>query len=245
VAQSDSEASFPLAISAGTFLSVRQTTAPLGWATLTSKSIGRAPSEFRPSKYARAAPILEGLTILAGFGVVFPAGTYDASDPTQQALSIGNSTWDFAPTFGLTYTTPPILAEGTEISVRFFWNNYLENPTTHYSAGDLLDLEFALTERIGRFQVGAAGFYFWQPEDDELFGVVVPPAACQGSSTRSHRQLRHARIWLLRKAQGPIHAHRRKQRKVFRRGLWVDQEVLIALSDFLEVSSRDMSAVGH
>jgi hypothetical protein len=136
-----------------------------------SRSFGK----FRPSKYARAAPILEGLTILAGFGVVFPAGTYNASDPTQQALSIGNSTWDFAPTFGHTYTTPPILAEGTEISVRFFWNNYLENPTTHYSAGDLLDLEFALTERIGRFQVGAAGFYFWHRRTTSYSGLWFHP----------------------------------------------------------------------
>jgi hypothetical protein len=136
-----------------------------------SRSFGKV----RPSKYLGAAPILQGLTILAGFGVVFPAGTFSASDPTQQALSIGTNIWDFAPTFGFTYTTPPILAEGTEISVRFFWNNYLENPRTNYSTGDLLDLEFAVSERIGRFQVGVTGFYAWQREDDELFGVAIPP----------------------------------------------------------------------
>ena len=136
-----------------------------------SRSFGK----LRPSIYKGALPIFEGLTILAGFGVVFPAGKYDLSDPLQQALSIGNNTWDFAPTFGFTYTTQPILAEGTEISARFFWNNYLENPTTHYRAGDLLDLEFAVSERIGRFQVGVTGFYAWQVEDDELFGVAIPP----------------------------------------------------------------------
>jgi hypothetical protein len=136
-----------------------------------SRSFGK----MRPSKYAGAYPILEGLTILAGFGVVFPTGTFDASDPTQQALSIGTNIWDFAPTFGFTYTTAPILAEGTEISVRFFWNNYLENRATHYRTGDLLDLEFAISERIGRFQVGLTGFYAWQAEDDELFGVPIPP----------------------------------------------------------------------
>ena len=136
-----------------------------------SRSFGK----LRPSKYAGAAPILQGLTILAGFGTVFPAGTYTASDPTQQALSIGNNTWDFAPTFGFTYTTAPMLAEGTEFSARLFWNNYLENPTTHYSTGDFLDLEFAVSERIGRFQVGVTGFYGWQSEDDKLFGIVVPP----------------------------------------------------------------------
>jgi hypothetical protein len=135
----------------------------------------RSFGQLRPSKYAGAPPILQGLTIVAGFGVVFPAGTFTASDPTQQALSLGTNIWDFAPTFGFTYTTAPILAEGTEISVRFFWNNYLENPNTDYLTGDLLDLEFAVSERIGRFQVGVTGVYAWQNEDDELLGLAIPP----------------------------------------------------------------------
>jgi len=135
----------------------------------------RSFGTLRPSKFEGAPPIQGGLTVLAGFGVIFPAGTFTASDPTQQALSIGTHTWDFAPTFGITYVTPPILADGTEISLRFLWNNYLENTATKYSTGDLLDLEFALTERIGRFQVGVTGFYAWQSEDDELFGVPIPP----------------------------------------------------------------------
>jgi hypothetical protein len=129
----------------------------------------------RPSKFLGAYPILQGLTILAGFGVVIPAGTFDASNPTEQALSIGTNIWDFAPTVAFTYTTPPILAEGTEISAKFYWNNYLENPETHYSTGDILDLDFALSEHIGRFQIGAAGAYVVQIQDDRLFGVPIPP----------------------------------------------------------------------
>ena len=135
----------------------------------------RTFGKLRPSKFPGAYPIFQGLTILVGFGVVFPAGTYDASDPTQQALSIGANIWDFAPTVGFTYTTPPIVAEGTEISFRFYWNNYSENPTTHYWTSDVLDLEFALTERIGRFQLGVTGLYFFQVGDDELFDVPIPP----------------------------------------------------------------------
>lgn len=136
-----------------------------------SRSFGK----LRPSKFPGALPIFQGLSVLGGFGVVFPGQAYDASDPLQQALSIANNTWDFAPTAGFTYTTRPIFADGTEISFRVFWNNYLENPATHYSTGDLLDFEFALTERIGRFQVGATGFYAFQTEDDKLFGVRIPP----------------------------------------------------------------------
>jgi hypothetical protein len=136
-----------------------------------SRSFGK----LRPSKFPDAYPILQGLTVLVGFGVLFPAGTYNASDQLQQALSIGNNVWDFAPTAGFTYTTRPILADGTEISFRLYWNNYLENPTTHYSTGDVLDVEFAVTERIGRFQLGVTGFYAFQIEDDELFGIEIQP----------------------------------------------------------------------
>ena len=103
-----------------------------------------------------------------------------SSDPLSQALSIGTNIWDFAPSIALTYTTPPLLAEGTEISMKFYWNNYLENPATRYRTGDLLDLDFAITEHIGRYQVGVTGFYARQIEDDEQFGIPVPPDGRQG-----------------------------------------------------------------
>jgi len=134
----------------------------------------RSFGTLRQSKYSGAYPILEGLTILAGFGMVVPAGTYDAAGPTDRALSIGNGIWDFAPAVALTYTTPPLLAEGTEFSAKFYWNNYLENPNTHFTTGDLLNLDFAITERIGRFQVGPAGFYALQIEDDGIKDGVIP-----------------------------------------------------------------------
>ena len=51
----------------------------------------------------------------------------------------------------------PILAEGTEISAKLYWNNYLRNPETGCATGDLINIDFAITERIGRFQVGVAG----------------------------------------------------------------------------------------
>lgn len=71
--------------------------------------------------------------------------------------------------------TRPILAEGTEISAKLYWNNYLTNPATHYSTGALLNVDFAVTERIGRFQAGLAGFYGFQVADDMSFGVRVAP----------------------------------------------------------------------
>lgn len=129
----------------------------------------------RASKYAGAYPILQGLTVMTGFGTIIPAGLFDASTPLRQAISNATNIWDFAPNVAVTYTTAPILFEGTEISAKAYWNSYLENPRTHYQTGDLLDVDFAVTEHIGRFQIGAAGYYVNQLDDDTKFGVKVPP----------------------------------------------------------------------
>lgn len=129
----------------------------------------------RPSLFSGAYPILEGLAVSGGFGMVIPLGRYNATDATVQGLSIGNNIWDFAPIVGFTYTTRPIIAEGTEITARLFWNNYLPNPATQYATGSLLNVDFAVSEHIGRVQFGLAGFYATQIADDTQFGVPLPP----------------------------------------------------------------------
>lgn len=134
----------------------------------------RSFGHMRPSKYAGAYPIRQGLTVLAGFGVVFPAGSYDDTTRTRQVLSMGTNIWDFAPALGVTYTTAPILAEGTEFSAKAYWNNYLENPSTQFWTGDVINVDFAVSERIGRWQVGLAGVYGVQTDTDERAGVPLP-----------------------------------------------------------------------
>jgi len=129
----------------------------------------------RASRTPGAFPIPQGLTIAAGFGVVVPSGQYNASDATTRALSNGSNIWDFAPHVAFTYTTPPVLAEGTEFSAKVYWNKYRTNPATQYATGDLINIDFAISERIGRFQAGVAGFYAFQVADDTQFGVPVPP----------------------------------------------------------------------
>jgi hypothetical protein len=129
----------------------------------------------RPSQFAEAYPVAEGLTIALGVGAVLPFGRYNVIDANVQGLAIGNNIWVLAPTAAFTYVTKPILADGTEFSARFYWNNYLINPDTQYQTGTLLDFDFAVTEKIGPLQVGLAGFYSWQVEDDKQFGLAVPP----------------------------------------------------------------------
>jgi hypothetical protein len=136
-----------------------------------SRSFGR----LRLSRDPGAFPIVEGLTIALGLGAVIPVGKYDPKLQTTNGITVGNNTWDLAPSLAVTYTTPPLLAEGTEFSAKLYWNNYRTNPDTHYKAGSLLDVDFAVTEHIGRFQLGFAGFYAFQVADDRQFGVVLPP----------------------------------------------------------------------
>ncbi len=128
-----------------------------------------------PARTPGAYPILQGLSVMLVFGVVVPAGPYDAATPLTRALSTGTNIWDFAPSVAVTYTTAPILADGTELSAKLFWNNYLENPDTHYLTGDLVNLDFAVTEHIGRWQAGLTGYYARQVEDDRIFGLIAPP----------------------------------------------------------------------
>jgi hypothetical protein len=135
----------------------------------------RSFGTLRPSRFPGAFPILEGLAVMVGFGAVLPVGKYDGWEATTQGLSIGNNIYDFAPSVAFTYTTPPIIVEGTEISAKLYWNNYLTNPATQYSTGSLLNVDFAVSERLGRFQIGVAGFYAVQVADDKLFGATIPP----------------------------------------------------------------------
>jgi len=137
--------------------------------------------KLRPSQFRDAYPIPEGLAVLIGSGAVAPIGTFDHSDPLNQALSIGTNIWDFAPSIALTYTTPPILLEGTEISAKFFWNNYIENPATHYWTGDVLNLDFAVSEHIGPLQLGVAGNYAVQTDDDTQSGIPIAPDGRRGA----------------------------------------------------------------
>ena len=136
---------------------------------------GRFFGVLRPSKDPGAYPIAEGLALLVGFGALFPTGRFSNSDPLGQALSPGSHVWDFAPSLALTYTSPPLIGEGTEITGKFFANNYLTNPVTHYHTGTLLDLDFAVSEHLGRVQAGLAGSYAVQVRDDTLHEVSVAP----------------------------------------------------------------------
>ena len=129
----------------------------------------------RPSREKGAAPIREGLAISTGIGMMSPVGLYDSRIQASNGVTVGSNTRDIAPSIAFTYTTPPLLAEGTEFSAKIYLNNYARNPDTDYTSGRNVNTDFAISEHIGRWQVGVAGYYLRQFEDDIRGGVSVAP----------------------------------------------------------------------
>jgi Putative MetA-pathway of phenol degradation len=138
-------------------------------------SWSRSFGALRPPTTAGAFPIVQGLVVDAGIGAVLPIGNYNQQTQAQNAVSAGNSTLDIAPSVAVTYTTPPLIADGTEFSAKLYWDNYATNPVTQYHASSLFDVDFAVTEHIGRFQLGPAGFYIFQTGEDRQYGAIIPP----------------------------------------------------------------------
>jgi hypothetical protein len=129
----------------------------------------------RPSRESGALPIREGLAIGTGVGAVLPTGLYDSHIQASNGVTVGSNIVDVAPWIAVTYTTPPLLLEGTEFSSKIYLNNYARNPATDYVSGRNLDVDFAVSEHIGRWQVGVTGYYLRQFADDTRGGVVVAP----------------------------------------------------------------------
>ncbi|MBW5435779.1 phenol degradation protein meta [Bradyrhizobium canariense] len=114
-----------------------------------------------------------GLTIAPAFSMILPTGTYD---PTALATPGKNVTF-IIPNIAFTYLTRPLLPIGyaTEFDAHFFYDKALKNPFTNYQTGDVVSLDFAVSQLIGHWQVGVAGGYGKQITDDYKNGVLVQP----------------------------------------------------------------------
>ena len=141
----------------------------------TEASWSRFYGSIRPSREQGALPIREGLAIGTGIGVMLPLGLYDPRIQSSNGVTVGSNTLDVAPSIAFTYTTAPLFAEGTEFSAKIYLNNYARNPDTDYRSGRNVNIDFAVSEHIGRWQIGAAGYYLRQFTDDLRGGVPVAP----------------------------------------------------------------------
>lgn len=140
------------------------------------------PSEHAAGQTAGGMPIPYGLHVLAGLGVTFPTGNYDAS----RMVNNGSNTFDIAPNAAFTYIAPSIFGDrpghSTEFSARVFLNNYTRNGDTDYQTGRIGSLDFSISQRVNQWQFGIAGTSFLQFEDDEIAGARHPNNGNRSSS---------------------------------------------------------------
>jgi hypothetical protein len=115
------------------------------------------------------------LSVALGIGALLPVGNYNQALQKTNGVTLGDNTFDLAPSVAVTYTTTPLIADGTEFSAKLYWDDYATNPATQYHASSLLDVDFAVTEHVGRFQLGPAGDYVFQVGQDRQDGAVIPP----------------------------------------------------------------------
>ncbi len=111
-----------------------------------------------------------GLTLAGGLSAKFPTGTYNVSNP----LNVGSNLFVVIPTLAATYTTGSDMSFGdsTEISARAFFGVPFKNPTTGYTSGNILDIDFSATQLFGQFRFGLNGVYQTQLSNDTLRGGV-------------------------------------------------------------------------
>nr|WP_243771557.1 transporter [Burkholderia sp. D-99] len=112
-----------------------------------------------------------GLTVKLGYSMMIPIGKYNTTD----LYTTGQNTLYYIPNAALTYLTGPnMLGDGTEFSAHFFLDVAGSNAATNYRNGLVGDVDVAISEVIGRWQVGVAGYYARQFTDDKRNGQTVP-----------------------------------------------------------------------
>lgn len=113
-----------------------------------------------------------GLTVKVAYSMQFPTGDYQLNSPTP---SSGFNVYRIIPNVAFTYLTGPnALGDGVEFSSQIFYGMTTENGATHYQSGDTIDVDFAVSERSGRWQYGIAGYYANQIQGDKKNGTELP-----------------------------------------------------------------------
>ena len=120
------------------------------------------------------AKLKYGLTGAFGLAAEIPIGAYTVTN----YINTGKNTFITIPNVALTYTTGPNMSffDATEISSRFFFDTNKRNTLSGYQGGNLIDLDFSLTQRLGNFQFGGAGVFAQQISNDKsaTYATVAP-----------------------------------------------------------------------
>ena len=117
-----------------------------------------------------------GLTVKASYAMIFPVGKF----LKNESVDSGTGTLFYIPNFAATYLTPPNkLGGGIEFNAHFFLDARATNPYNDYSNGTVVDVDYAIAQRMHRWTVGFAGAYAVQVNYDRQgppgHQVVVAP----------------------------------------------------------------------
>jgi hypothetical protein len=116
-----------------------------------------------------------GLTGAIGLAAEIPIGAYH----TTNFVTPGKNTFITIPNIAFTYLTGPNMSffDGTEVSARFFFDTNKRNNLSGYQGGNLIDLDYALTQRMGNWQFGGAGVIASQITSDLAANGTQQPTA--------------------------------------------------------------------
>lgn len=114
-----------------------------------------------------------GLTVQLNYSMIIPIGSYSP----DKFFTVGHNDYFIVPNVAASYLTQPnFLGDGLELSGRLFYNRALTNSYTHYTQGDIIDLDYGVSERVGKWQFGIAGNVASQINSDAVNGQYVLPS---------------------------------------------------------------------
>jgi hypothetical protein len=103
---------------------------------------------------------------IAAMDTLLPTGSYDKNDAR---VSIGSNYYSFEPIFAFTF----LPSSGWETSAKLMYNTKTTNPATSYHSGDEFHMDYVAGKHIGRWSVGASGYFMEQLTNDTVNGSVA------------------------------------------------------------------------
>ena len=138
--------------------------------TFGGSALDAAPYQLRSDSQAGSAPYnRQNFGVTVG-GPLKIRGIYDGTRKTNFMFSYSGNRGDDL--FDQYATVPSDAMRAGNFSTA---SRQLTNPATGYWSGSVLNVDFAVSERFGRAQLGLAGFYATQIADDTQFGVPLAP----------------------------------------------------------------------
>ena len=103
---------------------------------------------------------------MVAIGASVPIGQYSRTS----VVNIGNNFWTIQPEAALSY-----LGDGWDLTAHLVYNTNTKNKATNYTSGDQLFLDLTATKTLGKWEVGAVGYYDKQLTADRNGGGFYGP----------------------------------------------------------------------